>query len=61
MRIGVTKTKFHKKIKNKSLSNRIKMIPAKKIANVEDISNYIYFIIQSNFITNEIIKITGGE
>ena len=37
------------------------MIPAKKIANVEDISNYIYFIIQSNFITNEIIKITGGE
>ena len=61
LRIGVTKTKFHKKIKNKSLSNRIKMIPAKKIANVEDISNYIYFIIQSNFITNEIIKITGGE
>ena len=57
---GVTKTKFHKKIKI-NLSNRIKMIPAKKIANVEDISNYIYFIIQSNFITNEIIKITGGE
>lgn len=62
LRIGVTKTKFHKKIKNKSLKNRAKLIPANKLGSVDDISNYIiYLISNNNFITNEVVSITGGE
>ena len=62
LRIGVTNTKFHKKIKNKSIKKRIKLIPIKKMASANDIANYIIFLIRdNNFITNEIINITGGE
>ena len=62
LRIGVTKTKIHKKIKNKSLKNRVKLIPANKLASVDDVSNYIMYLIRNNnFITNEIVSITGGE
>ncbi|MGB2271940.1 MAG: hypothetical protein ACPH15_02870, partial [Pseudomonadales bacterium] len=32
LRIGVTNTKFHKKIKNKSILRRVKLIPIKKMA-----------------------------
>ena len=62
VRIGVTDTKFHKKIKNKSIQKRIKLIPLKKMATTKDIAKYIfYLIVENNFITNEIINITGGE
>ena len=62
LRIGVTNTKFHNKIKNKSISKRTKLIPIKKMASAEDIANYIVFLIRNNnFIANEIINITGGE
>ena len=62
LRIGVTNTKFHKKIKKKSIKKRIKLIPIKKMASSNDIANYIIFLIrENNFITNEIINITGGE
>lgn len=62
LRIGVTNTKFHKKIKNKSLKNRVQSIPANKMASVDDISDYIIYLIRNNnFITNEIVCITGGE
>ena len=62
IRIGVTDTKFHKKIKKKSLQKRIKLIPLKKMATTLDIARYIAFLIfENNFITNEVINITGGE
>ncbi len=62
LRIGVTKTKLHKKINKKSMKKRISLIPIKKEASTTDISNYIHFLIsQNNFIVNEIINITGGE
>ena len=62
LRIGVTNTKIHKRVKNKSLKKRIRLIPAKKSASVDDISNYIIYLIRNNnFITNEIVSITGGE
>ena len=62
LRIGVTNTKFHKKIKSKSLKNRVKLIPANKLASVDDVSNYIIYLIRNNnFITNEIVCITGGD
>ncbi len=62
LRIGVTNTKFHKKINNKSMNKRIKLIPIKKYATTDDIADYIYFLIdKNNYTTNEIINITGGE
>lgn len=62
IRIGVTDTKIHNKIRNKFLKKRIKLIPAKKMAKTIDIVNYIYFLIfKNNFTTNEIISISGGE
>mgnify|MGYP001173106025 CR=1 FL=1 len=63
LRIGLTDTKIHKKINRKNMLQRIKMIPAKKIAKPVDIANYINFLCfeKNNFITNEIINISGGE
>ena len=62
LRIGVTDTKIHSKMANKSLKKRIKLIPAKKMANTIDIAKYIFYLVNNNnFITNEVINITGGE
>jgi NAD(P)-dependent dehydrogenase (short-subunit alcohol dehydrogenase family) len=62
VRIGVTNTKFHKKIKSKSIKERVKLIPIKKMATTDDIADYIIYLIRdNNFVTNEIINITGGE
>ena len=62
VRIGVTDTKFHKKIKNKSIHKRIKLIPLKKMASAGDIAKYIFHLItENNYITNEVLNITGGE
>ena len=41
VRIGVTDTKFHKKIKNKSIQKRIKLIPLKKMATTKDIAKEV--------------------
>ena len=63
LRIGLTKTKMHKKIPNKNLSERTKLVPVKKMASPNTIADYIYYLSteQNQFITNEVIKITGGE
>lgn len=62
VRIGVTNTKIHNKISNKLLSKRIDMIPMKKIAETSDIANLIKFLIEkNNYITNQILDISGGE
>ena len=63
IKIGLTNTKIHKKITNKNLTKRIKLLPVKKMAKPSDIANYIYYISsnENQFITNELINITGGE
>jgi len=63
LKIGLTKTKLHKKIPNKNLSERTKLVPMKKMATPNTIADYIYYLSteQNQFITNEVIKITGGE
>tara|TARA_B110000238_G_C16091535_1_gene424052 strand:+ start:889 stop:1329 length:441 start_codon:yes stop_codon:yes gene_type:complete len=63
LRIGLTDTKIHKKIKRKNMIQRVKMLPTKKMAKPIDIANYINFLCleNNNFITNEIINISGGE
>jgi len=63
LKIGLTDTKLHKKIPFKNIRNRTKLLPTKKIAKPKDIADYIYFLSlnKNNFITNELINITGGE
>ena len=63
LRVGVVKTKLHKKIKNKNLNQRIKLIPIKRLAEITEISDMIYFLASENnsYVSNEIISIAGGE
>ena len=51
------------KTPNKNLIKRAKLLPIKKMATSKDIANYIFYIASTDnqFITNEIINITGGE
>ena len=63
MKIGLTNTKIHKKISNKDLKIRTNLLPIKKMAKPQDIASYIYYLSsdENQFITNELINITGGE
>jgi len=63
IRIGLTKTKALKKIKNKNLTERIKLIPIKRMATPNEVANYIYiYSTEINTLTTKnIIDITGGE
>lgn len=63
LKIGLTKTKLHKKIPNKNLLERTKLVPVRKMATPSTVADYIYYLSseQNQFITNEVIKITGGE
>lgn len=42
VKIGLTNTKIHKKIPNKNLIKRTKLLPIKKMASSKDIANYIF-------------------
>jgi len=62
LRIGVVNTKFHKKIKDKDLTRRINLIPIKRMAKIKEITDLIFYLInKNNFISNDVINITGGE
>ena len=63
IKIGLTNTKIHKKISNKDLKMRTNLLPIKKMAKPQDIASYIYYLSsdENQFITNELINITGGE
>ncbi len=63
IKIGLTNTKIHKKISNKNILKRTNLVPVKKMASAKNIASYIYYISseENEFITNEIINITGGE
>lgn len=63
LRIGVTNTKIHKRIKKKNLNSRISKIPIGRIAEPNEIADYIFFLSSENnsYITNQILSISGGE
>lgn len=63
IRIGVTDTKIHKKIKNKDLKKRINLIPIKRMASSDEVAKYLYFYgsEKNTLTTKSIIDITGGE
>lgn len=63
IQIPVTKTKIHKNVKKKNISKRIKLIPIKRMANINEVVNYFEFYCSRNntLTTNSIIDISGGE
>tara|TARA_B100000965_G_scaffold370133_1_gene358025 strand:+ start:299 stop:1003 length:705 start_codon:yes stop_codon:yes gene_type:complete len=62
IKIGVINTKIHKKILNKNISKRIKLIPAKRMGKSSEIVKLILFLINENsYIASETINISGGE
>ena len=63
LRVGVTKTKLHKKIKNNiDLKKRIKLIPIKRMISTQEVAEFIKILVEDNVvITNEIIALSGGE
>lgn len=63
IQIPVTNTKIHKNVKKKNIYKRIKLIPIKRMANINEVVNYFEFYCSRNntLTTNSIIDITGGE
>lgn len=63
IQIGVTNTKIHKKIGNKNLNKRKKLIPTDRIASPEEVAQEVYNLSSENnqLIHNQIINISGGE
>ena len=64
LRIGVTNTKIHTRMKkNLNLNKRIKLIPMNRMASTEEISYYIFNIVsaKNSFMTGQTISISGGE
>jgi 3-oxoacyl-[acyl-carrier protein] reductase len=63
LRIGVTKTKLHKKVKGKNMKKRVNLIPLGRMASTYEVAKYIYFYSSNlnSLTTNEIIDISGGE
>ncbi len=63
IRPGATKTDFHKKIGRTNLLERTNLIPLKRMARTDEISNAVIFLCgeKSSFITNSVIDVRGGE
>jgi NAD(P)-dependent dehydrogenase (short-subunit alcohol dehydrogenase family) len=64
LRIGVTNTKIHKKIKKKlTMKKRINLIPAARMASPAEIANYILELIseKNTYMTGQTITVAGGE
>ena len=63
VRVGVTKTRLHNKLKTKNLIKRVKLIPIQRMASPEEIAKVIFFLGSNDntFISNEVISISGGE
>lgn len=63
LRVGFVKTKLTKKIRNKNINQRIKLIPIGRSADTQEISEMIYFLAseKNTYIANEKITIAGGE
>jgi len=54
---------MHKKLPGKNLKLRAKLIPMGRLAKIEEISNYIYFLAseKNTYIANQVLGISGGE
>ena len=65
LRIGVTKTKIHKKMKRKkqNMQKRLKQIPINRMAEPKEISDYIVNLTteSNSYMTGQTLNVSGGE
>ena len=64
LRIGVTHTKIHKRMNKKhKLKERLKHIPAKRMAQPKEIASYIINLVTENnsYMTGQTLTVSGGE
>ena len=64
LRIGVTDTKIHKRMKKiNNLKKRVKLIPMNRMARPQEIAEYIIFLIseKNSYMTGETLTVSGGE
>ena len=65
LRIGVTNTKIHKKMKRKKfkMKKRLKLIPVNRMAEPKEISDYIVNLTteSNSYMTGQTLTISGGE
>ena len=65
LRIGVTNTKIHKKMKRRKLTmkNRLKLIPINRMAEPKEISDYITSLTtdSNSYMTGQTLTVSGGE
>lgn len=61
VRPGIIETDFHKRFP-KDLDQRAKMVPMKRVGQPKEVADLVFFLVdQSQFITNEILTVAGGE
>tara|TARA_B100002051_G_scaffold272804_1_gene310238 strand:+ start:136 stop:885 length:750 start_codon:yes stop_codon:yes gene_type:complete len=65
LRIGVTNTKIHKKMKRKKfkMKKRLKLIPVNRMAEPKEISDYIVNLTteSNSYMTGQTLTVSGGE
>ena len=64
LRIWSTDTKLQKKTKTKKeLKSRSDLIPMKRLAQVDEISEFIMYMIRdkNSYMTNQTVSVSGGE
>ena len=62
LQIGLTKSKMNKKLK-KNYRKRIKLIPLNRMADPDEVANYIFLLCcdKNTLLTGSVINISGGE
>jgi 3-oxoacyl-[acyl-carrier protein] reductase len=63
LRVGVTDTRMHKANPDKDMSERVSMIPMKRMATPDEIANAVYWLgsEKNSFITGQVVAAAGGE
>jgi 3-oxoacyl-[acyl-carrier protein] reductase len=63
VRVGLTDTKLHLKLKSKNMKQRVNLVPLKRMADKKEIANFVFFLgsDRNSYISNQVIRISGGE
>lgn len=63
LRIGVVNTKLLRKVRNKNIKSRVKLIPMKRMGDISEVTKMIYFLSseENSYISCQTISISGGE
>ena len=63
LRVGVTDTRIHASVVNKDIAERIRLIPAQRLATPSEIAQTVFWLGSetNGFTTSEVITASGGE